>query len=248
MSAILWNQALELDLDLTPGEHHIFLILTSYARDDGTSIYPSVPTIQKRAHYKSPRKIPVIVHSLEKKGFLIADGHGPKASNKWRIPLKDGIITPCIKCTPALNAPALNAPPPLHLIPKTPALNAPESLINRQDESLLNNNNNNSLEIKKIYEAEIGNLTPEIQKEINQFLNHKISTSRMIEAIKLGAIHNKRNWAYVRKILENGLSGKKAPGTKSTSPTNKRHSKPIDEALHGQAVIDMLNKAQGKAA
>ena len=76
-------------------EKYVLLAYADHADHKGYNIYPAVSTIMQKTGYKE-RSIQLITKSLASKGFLVADGRGPKGTNKWRVPLdKEGVrITP----------------------------------------------------------------------------------------------------------------------------------------------------------
>ena len=72
------------DLDLPQNEKFVLLAYADHADHDGRNIFPAVQTIAKKTGY-SERSIQGITRTLEEKGFLIADGKGPKGTNKWKF-------------------------------------------------------------------------------------------------------------------------------------------------------------------
>jgi hypothetical protein len=91
------NQAIDRE------EKYILLAYADHADHKGYNIYPAIGTIMQKTGYKE-RAAQIITRSLVSKGFLIADGRGPRGTNKWRIPLdRDGV-----RIAPAKNAPPQN--------------------------------------------------------------------------------------------------------------------------------------------
>ena len=79
----------------------------------------------------------------------------------------------------------------------------------------------------KIYESEIGLLTPRIRDTLNETLDVlKLPPEWIIEAIELAAAHNKRNWAYCDAILKRwAVEGKTAlPPRHKPSGSRRRTS------------------------
>ena len=71
------------DLDLPQNEKFVLLAYADHADHNGRNMFPAVETIAKKTGY-SQRSVQRTTHSLEEKGYLIADGKGPKGTNKWK--------------------------------------------------------------------------------------------------------------------------------------------------------------------
>ena len=71
------NSAIERD------EKYVLLAYVDHSDHEGKNIYPAVSTIVEKTGY-SERSVQTITKSLAKKGYLVADGKGPKGTNKWR--------------------------------------------------------------------------------------------------------------------------------------------------------------------
>src|SRR3990167_3511040 len=74
------------DLDLESNKKFVLLAYADHANHEGGSIWPAVNTIVKKTNYHE-RSVQRITRELEESGYLVADGEGPKGTNKWRIPL-----------------------------------------------------------------------------------------------------------------------------------------------------------------
>lgn len=74
-------------------EKYILLAYADHASHDGTNIFPAVATIAEKTGY-SERSVQMITRSLNRRGFLVPDGSGPHGTNKWRVPISGGMITP----------------------------------------------------------------------------------------------------------------------------------------------------------
>lgn len=113
--------------------NHKFVLVAyaDHADHNGKNIWPAVETIRKKTGYKSGRSIQNITHQLEAMGILVADGIGPRGTNKWRIPYGEGganiaplqILQGAIpnKSLGAIPSPAI--PSPANIAPE---LNKPE--------------------------------------------------------------------------------------------------------------------------
>jgi len=84
-------------------EKYILLAYADHADHKGYNIFPAISTIMQKTGYKE-RAAQIITKNLASKGYLVADGKGPKGTNKWRVPLdKDGV-----RIAPAFSAPPQN--------------------------------------------------------------------------------------------------------------------------------------------
>ena len=88
----------------------------------------------------------------------------------------------------------------------------------------------------KVYESEIGILTPRIKDTIGDYLdNLKISPDWIIDAIHEASSHNKRNWAYCAAILKRwAVEGKSKPPSKEKPNTSKYRYKSVHETIGEQ--------------
>lgn len=71
------------DLDLPQNEKFVLLAYADHADHNGDNIFPAVATVAKKTGY-SERSIQRTTRSLEEKGYLVANGKGPKGTNKWK--------------------------------------------------------------------------------------------------------------------------------------------------------------------
>lgn len=84
MSVKIMGLVWDLDNDIIDREEkYVLLAYTDHADHNGENMYPSIDLICKKTGYKE-RAAQMITRSLEEKGFLVADGKGPKGTNKWR--------------------------------------------------------------------------------------------------------------------------------------------------------------------
>lgn len=72
------------DLDLPQNEKFVLLAYADHADHDGRNIFPAIATIAKKTGY-SERSVQRTTKELEEKGYLIADGKGPRGTNKWKF-------------------------------------------------------------------------------------------------------------------------------------------------------------------
>lgn len=83
-------------------------------------------------------------------------------------------------------------------------------------------NQEDDLNIYQLYENEIGELTPGLS-EILKDAETQYPSEWISGAIKLAATQNKRNWSYVKGILENCRAEQHAPGNGGKAPPGKNN-------------------------
>lgn len=81
------------DADLKPTLRFVLLAYADHADHEGKSIFPSIKLLAEKTGY-TKRTIQTSTRDLEKLGWLIPDGTGPKGTNRWRIPLDIGGESP----------------------------------------------------------------------------------------------------------------------------------------------------------
>jgi hypothetical protein len=69
---------------IAPHEKFVLLAYVDHAHHDGTNIYPAVETVARKTGY-TERTVQRLTKRLEEAGLLIADGQGPKGTNKWKF-------------------------------------------------------------------------------------------------------------------------------------------------------------------
>jgi DNA-binding IclR family transcriptional regulator len=75
------------DSELSPNHKLVLLAYADHAKHDGTSIFPAIASIARKTSY-SRRQVQRVTQELVEAGYLVADGHGPRGTNKYRIPLE----------------------------------------------------------------------------------------------------------------------------------------------------------------
>ena len=71
-----------------PAHKFTLVAYADHADHNGKNIWPAVPTIAKKTGYEA-RSITRLTNDLEEMGYLIADGTGPRGTNKWKLPYND---------------------------------------------------------------------------------------------------------------------------------------------------------------
>lgn len=165
--------------------------------NDGGKAYPSIETIERDTGY-SNRAIIDVIRELESLGYLSLKHRGG-TSNLYTI---NGFAAI------GKSQPSSELSSPVNFTTRGVNFTA-ES---HEESSLKPDINQNikpettttieTSKIFKIYESEIGPLTPIIAQEIGGYIeNPKCPTEYIADAIHESARQNKRNWSYVRAIL-----------------------------------------------
>lgn len=77
------------ELDFKPGHKYVLVAYADHADQHGKNIYPAVPTIARKTGYEE-RSVQRLTHELEQMGVLVADGTGPRGTNRFYIPFSKG--------------------------------------------------------------------------------------------------------------------------------------------------------------
>lgn len=215
MSALVMGLVWELPKTAEFGraEKIVLLAYADHADSNGRNIFPSVDLIARKTFYEE-RAVQLTTRRLETSGYLIPDGTGPRGTNRWRIPIETTLeggakIAPVqntgVKNAPEGNAPEENAPEPSVVVLKpstTSSGDAPKLDL--------------SAEVFRMYETEIGLLTPLIADALKSWLED-VPQQWIIDAMRRAVVGNKRSWAYVEAILR----AWKAKGAQDTRPSKK---------------------------
>lgn len=215
MSALVMGLVWELPKTTEFGraEKIVLLAYADHADSNGRNIYPSVDLIARKTFYEE-RAVQITTRKLESSGYLIPDGVGPRGTNRWRIPIENtseggAKIAPVqntgVKNAPEGNAPEGNAPEPSVVVLK------PSTATTGDDTK-----RDLSAEIFRMYESEMGLLTPLISDAIKMWLDD-VPHQWLIDAMRRAVVSNKRSWAYVEAILK----AWKAKGAQDTRPGKK---------------------------
>jgi len=251
MSALVMGLVWELQetAEFGRAEKYVLLAYADHADSAGKNIYPSVDLVARKTFYKE-RAVQITTHNLEKMGFLLPDGMGPRGTNRWRIPiifLSDGgakiapVQNAVLKNAPEGNAPEENAPEPSVVV------NKPVVIVIGGD-------------IFKMYEQEFGALTPMIADAIKD-AEKTYPADWIPEAMQIAVGRNKRNWKYVEGILKNCKAAGKRPSLNkleakhgNTRTSSKTSTKPkqstgtSDYSSADRAAAEIIRKRQQGAA
>lgn len=215
MSALVMGLVWELPktADFGRAEKIVLLAYADHADSNGRNIYPSVDLIARKTFYEE-RAVQLTTRKLEANGYLIPDGTGPRGTNRWRIPIET-ITEGGAKIAPVQNTGVKNAPEGI-----APEGNAPEPSVVVLKPSTATTGDDPkpdlSAETFRMYEAEIGLLTPLIRDALNTWMD-EVPHQWLIDAMRRAVVSNKRSWAYVEAILK----AWKAKGAQDTRPSKK---------------------------
>ena len=153
---------------------------------------------------KSKQAVSSDIHVLEDRGYLNIH---PRFDEKTKA-RKSNIIQ--IRFDYPLSKPPKSPPSS----PEVDTPSNPEVDVNAPLNAPLNESTTRvfSGDVFKVYESEIGIITPRIRDAIGDYLDDlKIPTEWIVEAIQIAATQNKRNWAYCAAILKRwAVEGKTA--------------------------------------
>lgn len=74
------------NLDFKPGHKYVLIAYADHADHHGKNIYPAVETISKKTGYDA-RSVQRLTRELEDMRLLVADGNGPRGTNRYLIPI-----------------------------------------------------------------------------------------------------------------------------------------------------------------
>lgn len=202
MSALVMGLVWELPKtgEFGRAEKIVLLAYADHADSNGRNIFPSVDLIARKTFYEE-RAVQLTTRKLETGGYLIPDGTGPRGTNRWRIPIQT-TLDGGAKIAPAQNTGVKNAPEEI-----APEGNAPEPSVVVLKPSMVVVN---AGDVFKIYESEIGALTPIIADAIKDACD-VYPVDWIPEAITIAVQKNVRNWSYVEGILRKCKTAGKRP-------------------------------------
>ena len=211
------------DIDIVTGEgshtvkastaKFVLLALADCANDEGKGAYPRIETLARKTSM-TRRTIQRTLEALMKMEYIHCVGTSEYFTSNYSI--METRIPPIYggdsgaKLIEGGDSGATKSAP-----------ESPESLLN----PLLTTTTNGG-SVFRVFEAEIGVITPKISWEINDFLDHlKCPEEWIIEAINLASTHNKRNWAYCVAILKRWLVEGKQAMVPAPQPPGQKYPK-----------------------
>lgn len=220
----------------------IATVYADHAWEDGTHAYPAVETVAAIVG-KSVRTVQRHLRMLEEIGMLIPSGKGPRGTTSYSFPLhanEDGSVRLAIKGGDTVTPPAREEQP----------ADSGDTVTGCQPDGVTGNRvtspsgdtgdtrihvtqtNNPSLDlvvndadagnIAKLYEAEIGALTPLVADAIRDALK-TYPADWICEAIHIAVKNNARRWNYVEAILKNCKAAGKRPALNRLENKNGNH-------------------------
>ncbi len=200
--------AIRLVVGLSVAEKMTLIVLADYANNDG-ECYPSMAAVAERSGL-GLRSVARSIAALEKAGYLVLSRQTGRP-NRYQIVLPDlshsGI--------PLETTYATVAYPPGHSgIPPMPDRHTPYATVAYEDTNKNTKEEkteeaaaaapkeNESGPVYEAYQNNIGNLTVHLSDVIGSAIE-EFSASWVLDAIKLAAEREKRNWRYIDGILKN---------------------------------------------
>lgn len=193
MSALVMGLVWEMQEaeDFGRTEKIVLLAYADHADSFGRNVYPSVELIAKKT-FCSERTVQYATRRLEKAGYLVADGMGPRGTTRWFIPIfrhSDGGA----RIAPVQNKGADFAPEGI-----APEGIAPEPSVVVKT---INDDDVKRSPIFQLYEQEIGALTPMARDSLLD-AEQTYPPDWIPEAIQIAVQRNARSWAFVEAVLK----------------------------------------------
>lgn len=198
MSIKLMNAVWE--SDTTSGSDRLVLLALADSANDEGYCWPAYDTIAAKANL-GRRYVIQIVGRLEEIGLIVKTHRfkeGDFTSNLYRVVVN-------------------NSSPGVVNHSSPPSEQGFTRVVNHSSLKPPINLNNNNGEIFSTYESEIGMLSPHVSDMI-QDAEKDYPQDWIIEAIKIAAKSNKRNWGYVEGILKRWKAEGKNNGKKEYRP------------------------------
>jgi len=259
-------------------------VYADHAWEDGTHAYPAVDTVAGITGLSS-RTVQRYLRVLEEIGMLRIMGKGPRGTNRYDFTLqnnKDGSVGLVLVGGDSLSprqpvrGDSLSPRQPVRgdsLSPRQPVRGDTESGDTESGDTGVTQTNNPSLnlvvngadvaKISKLYEREIGALTPLVADSIRDALKD-YPADWIEEAIPIAVANNSRRWNYVLAILKNCKDAGKRPslnrlekgksygnnsssnsnGTKPKRPTKANNTEPSAGDIAAAEQVKAKKRAQ----
>lgn len=191
-------------------------VYADHAWEDGTHAYPSVATVAAITGY-AERTVQRYVHALVEMGMLVPDGQGPRGTNRYKFPLeagKDGSVRLAFMGGVTVTPRQADGGDRDSGDRDSGVSLTPEQL-NHQNLVVVVS----AGEVFKIYEREMGVITPMIADAIEDACK-VYSPEWVTEAMGIAVKANKRNWKYVEGILKNCKAKGVRPSLNTKEKTN----------------------------
>jgi DnaD/phage-associated family protein len=243
MSALVMGLVWELQEspDFGRAEKFVLMAYADHADSNGKNIYPSINLVMKKTFYEE-RNVQKITRTLEKIGYLVADGLGPHGTNRWAIPISrssDGGA----KIAPVQNAGAENAPEGNAPEGNAPEGNAPEPSV----VEVIKPDDRFGAVAKKLSELTGGALNSLTADLISEWLP-KHTNEWIFKAIEMAIAKSAKSEKYVDRILigweANGYPKSRAEQVRGAKNGNTRSN---SGAGNGSGKSGSASRQAGKA-
>lgn len=223
---------------------YVAIIYADHAWEDGTHAYPAVETVAS-AMGVDTRTVQRHLRVLEEIGMLVPDGKGPRGTNKYRFPLvegKDGSVR--------LALIGGDTVPPRQIVEGDTDSGDTDS--GDMGVTQLNQPSDSLVVVKaggenfKIYEQEIGALTPMIADAIRE-AEKDYPPDWIPEAIAIAVAKNARSWKYVEAVLKNCKAAGKRPSLNRLEKSNGNSGSNSSNATKGKTARGANGKAGNRS-
>lgn len=237
LMSLVWDTATVGGSDLL-----VLLALADYANDDGTSIYPSMKSLAKRARL-SEDQTRRIIHKLIADGVveLVEKGGwtgNRNKSNEYRIildsagNLQGGVLADCKDGT-RVDARTVLAP-----VQEDPSLDPSLNKTKHNDDNALVRG-----EVIHAYESNIGVVGPLIGEQLHDLMD-EVGLLSVRAGIIAAATQNKRSFSYMQKCARNHAHGVEKPTPKGGDYRPNRGSK-VQASMDAVDSVFAKLKAEG---
>jgi DnaD/phage-associated family protein len=220
----------------------VLLALADHCNDQGASAYPSIDTLCSKTNM-ARSTVCNALNALKINGYIRLDGRSKWQTKNYSINKEILLINPTAE--PVQPSNSLESS---HRTDVNPAAELKPSINHSINQTTTVQED--SSEVFKVYETEIGLITPTIRDAVNTYLDTlKLPPDWIIEAIQIAGQHNKRNWAYCAAILKRwAVEGKNATSkTRKYQSSNRKQTKgehPSPIVLPDQTLESLRERAR----
>lgn len=251
----------------------IATVYADHAWEDGSRAYPAVETVAKITGF-STRTVQRYLRLLEKT-LLMQDGKGPRGTNRYKFTLRetqDGSVGLMVRGGDSLTPPAKAEKPADSGDTQTPRQAdggdrvSGDTVLGDTSVTQTNNplldlvvNDADFSKVAKLYESEIGAITPLAADSIRDACK-EYPVDWIPEAISIAVDSNARRWNYVLAILKNCKAAGKRPSlnkleakhgntrtSSKASPKPKQAAGTPEYSAADRAAAELIRKRQQQA-
>jgi DnaD/phage-associated family protein len=200
----------------------VLLAIADHANDEGESAYPGLTRLELKTGL-SRQGVVDTLKTLRHNGLItVSETPSRMGTNNYSINL--GSFPSLVKPLDQSSHLTSTSQATLPALVKPLDLNHPLTIIQPSTTTTTAKTS----QIFKVYEQEIGPLTPIISQEIGGYIDDpKLPDEYIADAIHEAARQNKRNWAYVRAILNRWMvEGKQVTVKLPSGPKYPQASSP----------------------